>query len=58
MNNDFNFIINPNFNWDNFAGIFDTKVYVVDKDGNEKELPEKYIIRLPKKENKENGIHN
>ena len=43
------FILNPNFNqpieWE-------TKVYVYDKNGNLKgELPDKYIIKLLKKEN-------
>ena len=40
------FIFNPNFKQTGFETI--DKIYVVDKDGNKRELPEKFIIRLPK----------
>lgn len=42
------FILNPNFKQTGFEE--NIKVYVVDKDGNRKELPDKYYYHIPKKE--------
>lgn len=41
-------IFNPNFKQTNFEK--NVKVYIVDKDGNERELPDKYWYHISKKE--------